>query len=125
MNVRDAVLSRHSCRSFTQRTIDAAILRDLLDTARFAPSGGNLQPWLVHVLSGDSMLQFRSRVTPKLQVEPLGGAAEYHVYPPPKGSTCRDRKSTRLNSSHQIISYAVFCLKKKKDNKLYPINTVS
>src|SRR5258708_18210291 len=29
----------------------------------------------------------------------------------------RDRKSTRLNSSHQIISYAVFCLKKKKQNK--------
>src|SRR5258708_11394561 len=28
-----------------------------------------------------------------------------------------DRKSTRLNSSHQIISYAVFCLKKKKDAK--------
>src|SRR5258708_23658681 len=28
--------------------------------------------------------------------------------------TRRDRKSTRLNSSHQIISYAVFCLKKKK-----------
>src|SRR5947208_9298879 len=27
----------------------------------------------------------------------------------------QDRKSTRLNSSHQIISYAVFCLKKKKD----------
>src|SRR5258708_30178791 len=27
-----------------------------------------------------------------------------------------DRKSTRLNSSHQIISYAVFCLKKKKNN---------
>src|SRR5258708_31637108 len=29
-----------------------------------------------------------------------------------------DRKSTRLNSSHQIISYAVFCLKKKKTKKL-------
>src|SRR5258708_28352047 len=29
----------------------------------------------------------------------------------------RDRKSTRLNSSHQIISYAVFCLKKKKTKK--------
>src|SRR5258708_28451172 len=28
-----------------------------------------------------------------------------------------DRKSTRLNSSHQIISYAVFCLKKKKKNE--------
>src|SRR5258708_21427469 len=29
-----------------------------------------------------------------------------------------DRKSTRLNSSHQIISYAVFCLKKKKKKKV-------
>src|SRR5258708_31632681 len=29
----------------------------------------------------------------------------------------KDRKSTRLNSSHQIISYAVFCLKKKKTKK--------
>src|SRR5258708_37786460 len=29
-------------------------------------------------------------------------------------SNAEDRKSTRLNSSHQIISYAVFCLKKKK-----------
>src|SRR2546430_6436610 len=32
-------------------------------------------------------------------------------------STERDRKSTRLNSSHSQISYAVFCLKKKKKNK--------
>src|SRR5436309_6321755 len=31
--------------------------------------------------------------------------------------THRDRKSTRLNSSHVKISYAVFCLKKKKKNK--------
>src|SRR5258708_25634359 len=37
----------------------------------------------------------------------------------PAGTSARkvgkDRKSTRLNSSHQIISYAVFCLKKKKN----------
>src|SRR5689334_23945880 len=34
-----------------------------------------------------------------------------------------DRKSTRLNSSHSSISYAVFCLKKKKNNKMqYDIN---
>src|SRR2546426_3193366 len=31
------------------------------------------------------------------------------------GSPLRDRKSTRLNSSHLVISYAVFCLKKKKN----------
>src|SRR5258708_16613271 len=32
-----------------------------------------------------------------------------------------DRKSTRLNSSHQIISYAVFCLKKKKNIQKSPV----
>src|SRR5437867_6571257 len=33
------------------------------------------------------------------------------------GTVKRDRKSTRLNSSHRTISYAVFCLKKKKKKK--------
>src|SRR3712207_7860582 len=36
-----------------------------------------------------------------------------------------DRKSTRLNSSHANISYAVFCLKKKKKNKLINYNHTS
>src|SRR5256885_2465981 len=37
----------------------------------------------------------------------------------------RDRKSTRLNSSHLVISYAVFCLKKKKKIYLYNRITVT
>src|SRR2546426_4176810 len=37
----------------------------------------------------------------------------------------RDRKSTRLNSSHLVISYAVFCLKKKKKkNKYHSVNSI-
>src|SRR5258708_23382226 len=36
------------------------------------------------------------------------------LYNPAGNHRAKDRKSTRLNSSHQIISYAVFCLKKKK-----------
>src|SRR2546426_1240743 len=35
-----------------------------------------------------------------------------------RGALRRDRKSTRLNSSHLVISYAVFCLKKKKKKKI-------
>src|SRR3712207_7445212 len=37
-------------------------------------------------------------------------------YTVPSAQAARDRKSTRLNSSHANISYAVFCLKKKKKN---------
>src|SRR3712207_8038560 len=46
-----------------------------------------------------------------------GGADHRHEQaraPPAPGPRVRDRKSTRLNSSHANISYAVFCLKKKK-----------
>src|SRR5436190_7843943 len=38
---------------------------------------------------------------------------------PPRRARRRDRKSTRLNSSHTVISYAVFCLKKKKVKHRY------
>src|SRR3712207_7715586 len=43
----------------------------------------------------------------------------------PKSGHAIDRKSTRLNSSHANISYAVFCLKKKKKtNSTFPPNTL-
>src|SRR5574341_1662579 len=58
-------------------------------------------------------------------IKPTGGHAVYvdggimlsHINKenyPAQALSCADRKSTRLNSSHQLISYAVFCLKKKK-----------
>src|SRR2546426_1681949 len=43
-----------------------------------------------------------------------GDEAELPGYEPP---VAEDRKSTRLNSSHLVISYAVFCLKKKINNE--------
>src|SRR2546429_6833277 len=46
-----------------------------------------------------------------------GGAARHRS---PAGRAARDRKSTRLNSSHGYISYAVFCLKKKKITLISP-----
>src|SRR5207244_13552162 len=65
-----------------------------------------LQPQLEDLLR--IALGFRVRV---------GGAADAHDRARRLGDAGGhrpDRKSTRLNSSHQIISYAVFCLKKKK-----------
>src|SRR5947209_14105927 len=46
--------------------------------------------------------------------------------PPPAESSCRpDRKSTRLNSSHANISYAVFCLKKKNQQRLAIVGPIT
>src|SRR5207244_10914444 len=56
---------------------------------------------------GQSRRQGGTRDRPRPRESPAGGLPRASV-----GDS--DRKSTRLNSSHQIISYAVFCLKKKK-----------
>src|SRR5438552_17859911 len=47
------------------------------------------------------------------RLNPVVGASATGLSLPKLHPSTRDRKSTRLNSSHQIISYAVFCLKKK------------
>src|SRR2546429_4764100 len=55
---------------------------------------------------------------PKRRRKVLNSPCSVVVSPrlPRKTSKCRDRKSTRLNSSHGYISYAVFCLKKKNED---------
>src|SRR5437588_5523777 len=55
---------------------------------------------------------------PFLEVEPAGaGFSVFGLHLSAVHSNWTDRKSTRLNSSHTVISYAVFCLKKKKKHK--------
>src|SRR5258708_29399532 len=65
---------------------------------------------------------FRSRYFPKAARQRAIAAAVAFVHKRLNGED-GNRKSTRLNSSHQIISYAVFCLKKKKKNKTTIIKT--
>ena len=57
---------------------------------------------MVHVLSGDTMLRFRSELTPKLQADPLGGTAEYHVYPLQLKDPYRSR---RLKSGEDMYGH--------------------
>src|SRR5260364_450482 len=68
-------------------------------------------------------VQYGIDAAPRASGEPSARIARQHrriAAPVQKNQTlllALDRKSTRLNSSHQIISYAVFCLKKKKKTK--------
>src|SRR5258708_29890853 len=66
---------------------------------------------MTHTFDAPRELVFKAYTDPKLFAE-WWGPREYTNRM--DKFDVRDRKSTRLNSSHQIISYAVFCLKKKK-----------
>jgi nitroreductase len=50
--VREAILTRRSVRSFTSEPVSLSLLREILSIARYAPSGGNLQPWKVYIVYG-------------------------------------------------------------------------
>ena len=62
MNVTDAVMARKSVRDFLPDPIDDELIGELLTTASRAPSGGNLQPWWIYVINGDSMAGFREHM---------------------------------------------------------------
>jgi nitroreductase len=92
MNVTDAIQSRMSCRAFLDTPVPLETIRSMLETAKRAPSGGNLQPWQVHVLSGAPLEKFLGQVRQKLRTHPQGEGTEYPVYPPHLKEPYRSRR---------------------------------
>lgn len=82
MNVTSAVASRISCRAFLDTPVEKRILVEILESAKRAPSGGNLQPWLVHVLTGQPLADCLAAIRGKLSMLPAGEGTEYSIYPP-------------------------------------------
>jgi nitroreductase len=77
MNVADAMHARTSIRRFLETPIADATLRELLTIAARAPSGGNLQPWRIYVLNGDSIPRFLSYLNERTERE----QPAYRIYP--------------------------------------------
>lgn len=51
--VDEAILTRRSVRAFLPTPIEPSVIRDILEVARWAPSGTNMQPWRAYVVTGD------------------------------------------------------------------------
>ncbi len=77
MKVSEAVDKRMSVRKFRPDPISDDVLRSLLTDASRAPSGGNVQPWRVYVVNGESMTRLREY----LPTQPPMDAPEYDMYP--------------------------------------------
>jgi len=77
MNVDEALKTRISVRAFTGQPVPEALVRDILEVARFAPSGGNLQPWRVIAVAGAA----RDAVVALAKANLPGDEGERPVYP--------------------------------------------
>ena len=92
MNVDEAITSRTSCRAFLPTPVPRDVIAGLLESAHRAPSGGNLQPWHVHAVSGAALTDLVSRVRSKLFAHPRGEGAEYDIYPAELWEPYRSRR---------------------------------
>ncbi|MDH5736797.1 MAG: nitroreductase [Gammaproteobacteria bacterium] len=77
MNVTDAVKRRKSVRAFLDKPVSDDLIRQLIETAARAPSGGNLQPWHLFVINGPSMTRFREFLQTRTDPE----IPPYTIYP--------------------------------------------
>lgn len=78
MDVSEAVSSRISIRSFEAKEISNNLIEKLLKKAFRSPSGGNLQPWKIYVINGESMKKFLKFVQEWKEPE----TQAYDIYPP-------------------------------------------
>ncbi|MGE3303379.1 MAG: nitroreductase [Hyphomonadaceae bacterium] len=77
MHVREALLKRVSTRAFRPDPVSEAQVRDILEAARYAPSGGNVQPWRIIVVSGAA----RAAATATAQAVTRDETGERLIYP--------------------------------------------
>jgi nitroreductase len=92
MKVADAVAARFSARAYLDQPVPTDQIRRILDRARQAPSGGNLQPWHVYAVSGRPLRDLLIRVHQRASAAPHGEPREYDVYPPGLHEPYRSRR---------------------------------
>jgi len=92
VNVAEAIDTRMSCRAYLDTPVPEATVRAILEGARRSPSGGNLQPWRVHVLTGVPLAELVAVVRARLPLNPRGETPEYDVYPPELWEPYRSRR---------------------------------
>lgn len=92
MHVSTAIDTRMSCRAFLDTPVPRETIVSILEAAKRAPSGGNLQPWLVHALTGQPLRQFVEIIRNKSREQPTGEGTEYNIYPPDLHEPYRSRR---------------------------------
>ncbi|WP_421863717.1 nitroreductase [Parvibaculum sp.] len=81
MNVSEALKTRITCRAFLDKPVPEETVREILELAKYAPSGGNLQPWHAYVVTGKKLEEFLGIIAEKQKENPFGEGTEYDIYP--------------------------------------------
>ncbi len=83
MQLLEAIRSRRSIRAFLPKPVPRETIAALLDAAAWAPSGSNMQPWLVHVVTGEPLERLRRAAVASALDGGARAEPEWRYYPEP------------------------------------------
>jgi nitroreductase len=93
MDVYEAVMSRRAVRGFTDDPVPREVLERVLTAAGNAPSGSNVQPWRIYVVTGAPLTQLKKVATARVESKDSWDEREYVMYPDDMKSPYSDRRS--------------------------------
>jgi nitroreductase len=110
-SLNEIVATRRSVRAYTGEPVAKELVVDILERARQSPSGGNVQPWHVHVLTNDPLKEFIQQAQATVATHPKGDGAEFSVYPQGLKEPYRSRRYKCGEDLYATIDIA-------RDNKM-------
>ena len=90
MDIIEAIHKRQSIRSFKDREVSLKTVREILNISKFAPSGGNTQPWKVYVLNQNIMKELESAILHNLD-NGISEKPNFSIYPQPMSDHLKNR----------------------------------
>lgn len=118
MSVAELLQQRISVRAFDDRPVEAAIVHELLEDARWAPSGGNLQPWKVIAVAGAEKNALERLAVETLMRNPAGEAGDHLIYPPGLAEPYRSRRYKVGEDMYQLLGIS----REDKDARLRAVS---
>src|SRR6185295_6895289 len=93
MDVYEAVTSRRAVREFTDQPVSREVIERVLPAAAWSPSGSNIQPWHIYVVTGAPLAQLKKLAIERVAAGDPWDEREYEMYPPALKTPYGERRS--------------------------------
>ena len=106
MDVYEAVTSRRAVRGFTDESVPREVLQRVLAAAAWSPSGSNLQPWHIYVVTGAPLTQLKKLAVERVAAGDPWDEREFEMYPPALKSPYGERRSAFGKERYSALGIA-------------------
>jgi nitroreductase len=106
MDVYEAVKTRRAVRGFTDRPVERGVIERVLSAAARSPSGSNIQPWNIYVVTGEPLAQLKKVATERVANGDPWDEREYVMYPPDMKAKYADRRAAFGRDRYSALGVA-------------------